>query len=200
MVLYGGNALADYGTPAIQFACSSEDHRFEMSAVGLANVPELSAGKDESAVAEYIRRMEQDRNLFIQGGEERDFEFPCETGRGHILAKMHFFPATSSSNCGLFPGGRLVVLVDDHTLVDNVYWDLDCAPSIKKLTVSMRRRGPRAEVRVSGDVDDSGRTSSNCSFSMVVPLPVATASVLTQESLRRKLVRLKAKCPRSDWN
>lgn len=198
-LMYSGNSMADYGNTAIQFTCSPNDHGFEMSAVGLANVPELSAARGETDRNAYIDRMERDRQLYIQGGKERDFEFSCETGRGHVLAKMHFFPATSSGNCGLFPGGRLVILVDDHTLVDSVYWDLDCATSVKKLTLSVGRRG-HAKVRVWADGVEGQRACGRHSFVMTVRLPVPAAGVLTQESLESQLVHAEAECTESDLN
>ena len=194
MTMQAGELAADYGNSAVQFARSRQSNTFEMSAIGLINVPELSAAADSSIRSGFIQRMQSERGLYIQGGEDRDFDFHCETELGRVTVKMHWFPASESANCGLFPGGKFDVMVNGRAIVEQVRWDTDCAPSIRGVTLAFAPS--RAEVTVGIVAKPSGvdYDVKECSVRRAMELPIKPNSVFTEESLRRMLARPDSAC------
>jgi hypothetical protein len=193
MTMQAGTAAADYGNSAVQFACSRQSHTFKMSAIGLVNVPELWAAADASMRSEFIQRMQSERGLYIQDGEG-DFEFHCDTGRGRVTVKMHWFPASESSNCGLFPGGRFDVVVNGRAIVEQVFWDLDCAPSIRRLTLAFAPSRTRMTVGIVANPIGVDYDVKKCDVRRAVELPIEPKSVFTEESLRLILAQPDSAC------
>lgn len=192
--MQAGRAAADSGIDAVHFACSSQSHTFDMAAISMVNVPELRAGTDASVRAEFVQRMQAERDLYIQGGNERDFEFRCDTKRGRVLVKMHLFPATETANCGLFPGGRFDLMVNGRVLVKEARWNIECAPSITKLTLEFSPSRPRATVGICGNPTGMDYDVKECCLRKTVTLPVKATSVVSESSLRLLLTDSDTDC------
>lgn len=197
MTMQAGVVAADYGMSAVQFACSRQSHTFEMSAIGLVNVPELSAAADASIRSGFIQRMQSERGLYIQD-DEGDFVFHCDTGRGRVTVRMHWFPASESANCGLFPGGRFDVMVNGRAIVEQVRWDIDCAPSIRRLTLAFAPSRTRVTVGIVANPTGVDYDVKECGVRRVVELPIKPNRVFTDESLRLMLAQPDSACDDPD--